>query len=66
MKTKRNYKKFYAGAIGVVKGAQQAIEEVHMTAREQELLYIMVNGLLDLADLYVPEGRHTEIYKEEA
>ena len=61
---KRNYKKFYAGAIGAVLGAQQAIEEVPMTVRERELLSIMVEELLWLADIYVPEGRHTEIYKE--
>ena len=61
---KRNYKKFYAGAIGAVWGAQRAIEEVPMTVIEKELLSIMVNELLDLADLYVPGGKHTEIYKE--
>lgn len=57
---KRNYKKFYAGAIGAVWGAQQAIEEVPMTVREKELLSIMVEELLWLADIYVPEGRHAE------
>ena len=62
---KRNYKKFYAGAIGAVLGAQKAIEEVPMTVREKELLSIMVEKLLYLADMYVPGGRHTEIYKEE-
>ena len=61
---KRNYKKFYAGAIGAVLGAQKAIEEVPMTVREEKLLSIMVEQLLYLADMYVPEGRHTEIYKE--
>ena len=62
---KRNYKKFYSGAIGAARGAQQAIEEVPMTVREKELLSIMVEELLYLADMYVPGGRHTEIYKEE-
>ena len=62
---KRNYKKFYAGAIGAVWGAQRAIEEVPMTVKERELLSIMVEKLLYLADMYVPGGRHTEIYKEE-
>ena len=62
---KRNYKKFYAGAIGAVWGAQRAIEEVPMTVKEMELLSIMVEKLLYLADMYVPGGRHTEIYKEE-
>ena len=57
---KRNYKKFYAGAIGAVWGAQRAIEEVPMTVREKELLSIMVKELLYLADMYVPEGRHAE------
>ena len=57
---KRNYKKFYAGAIGAVWGAQRAIEEVPMTVRERELLSIMVEELLWLADTYVPGGRHTE------
>ena len=61
---KRNYKKFYAGAICAVWCAQKAIEEVPMTAREKELLSIMVKELLCLADMYVPEGRHTETYKE--
>ena len=61
---KRNYKKFYSGAIGAVWGAQQAIEEVPMTVREKELLSIMVEEFLYLADMYVPGGRHTEIYKE--
>ena len=37
-----------------------------MTVKERELLSIMVEELLWLADIYVPEGRHTEIYKEEA
>ena len=62
---KRNYKKFYAGAIGAVWGAQRAIEEVPLTDREKKLLSIMVEELLYLADMYVPGGRHTEIYKEE-
>ena len=62
---KRNYKKFYAGAIGAVWGAQRAIEEVPMTVKERELLSIMVEKLLYLADMYVPGGRHTEIYEEE-
>ena len=61
---KRNYKKFYSGAIGAVWGAQKAIEEVPMTAREKKLLSIMVEELIYLADMYVPEGRHTETYKE--
>ena len=58
--SKRNYKKFYAGAIGAVWGAQQAIEEIPMTVRERELLSIMVEELLWLADTYVPGGRHAE------
>ena len=62
---KRNYKKFYAGAIGAVCGAQRAIEEVPMTVRERELLSIMMKELLCLADMYVPGGRHTEIYRED-
>ena len=62
---KRNYKKFYAGAIWAVLVTQKAIEEVPMTVREKELLSIMVEELLYLADMYVPGGRHTEIYKEE-
>ena len=62
---KRNYKKFYAGAIGAVWDTQRAIEEVPLTDREKKLLSIMVEELLYLADMYVPGGRHTEIYKEE-
>ena len=63
---KRNYKKFYAGAIGAVWGAQRAIEEVPMTVKERELLSIMVEELLWLADFFFNDTATTEIYKEEA